>query len=329
MMSSRPWPDVSRGRGYAAGALGVVLVAGVALSLALGATSTSDEVLWVSRIPRTSATLLTGMSLAVTGLVLQLLVRNRFVEPSTVGSTESAAAGLLIVGIFLPGLAIGWIMVAATIAGLIGTAGYLAIISRIQRPDKLTVPLIGIIYGGVIGAGTTAVAYHYDLSQSLQAWQVGSFSGVIKDRYELLWLVAAAGVLAWIIADQLTALGLGRENAQGIGVRVKLIENLALVIVAVVAAITVTVVGVIPFIGLVVPNIVRAFIGDNARRALPWVAVIGALVALGADILARLLIYPYELPVGSIVGVLGAAAFLMILLHHYGVFPNRRKRAAT
>lgn len=303
----------SRGPVYAMIVAGVLVVLSL-LSLMLGAADADSSVVAVSRIPRTLAALLAGSALAMGGLIMQLLARNRFVEASTVGSTESAMAGLLAVALLLPGAPMWAKLGMASLTALIGTIGFLVIVSRIKVRTGFTVPLVGIIYGGIIGAATTFFAYSFDLLQSLGAWQLGSFAGVLRGRYEILWLVAVLALAAYVLADRLTLLGLGHDLAKGVGVRVKLVEYSAIVIVAVIAAVTVTVVGAIPFIGLIVPNLVRARIGDNARKALPWVAACGAAMTLGGDIVSRIIRYPYEIPVGTVLGVLGAAVFLYILI---------------
>lgn len=307
--------------------LGAVLVILALLSLMLGAADADSSVVAVSRIPRTLAALLAGAALAMGGLIMQLLARNRFVEASTVGSTESAMAGLLAIAVFAPAAPMWAKLGMASITALIGTVGFLMIVSRIKVRTGFTVPLVGIIYGGIIGAATTFFAYSFDLLQSLGAWQLGSFAGVLRGRYELLWLVAALAVCAYVLADRLTLLGLGHDLAKGVGVRVKVVEYSAILIVAIIAAVTVTVVGAIPFIGLIVPNLVRMRVGDNARKALPWVAGFGAALTLGCDILSRVIRYPYEIPVGTVLGVLGAAVFLYILVRGARVNTAPKRKA--
>lgn len=292
----------------------VALAAMSAVSLFLGVADTNNDVVAISRIPRTIAILLSGATIAVAGLLMQLLSRNRFVEPSTVGTTEAAALGLLLVTLAFPESPIWVKMVCASVAALIGTALFLTAVRKIPNPGSFTVPLIGIMLGGVIGAVATFLAYQYDLLQSLGAWQLGSYAGVLRGRYELLWLIGILVILAYIAADRFTILGLGHNYAVNAGINAKAVENFGLLIVAVVSAIVVTVVGAIPFLGLVVPNIVSMIMGDNTRRSLPWVAVTGAALCMVCDIIGRIIRYPFEIPVGTVMGVVGAAIFLTMLL---------------
>lgn len=271
------------------------------------------NLLLVSRLPRSFAAVLSGAGLAIAGLVMQTLARNRFVEPATVGTAQSAALGILLATLWFPSISLGMKTLIASAAALIGTMGFLSIAYRLPPTQPLLVPLFGLIYGGVLGAAATFIGWQTDLLQYLEIWMNGEFSGVLRGRYELLWLTILVVALAWWVADRLTIVSLGREASIGLGLNYSRMLQLGLVIVAVMSALTVVVVGMIPFVGLVVPNIVSRLSGDNVRGALPLVATSGAVLVLGCDIIGRLLRYPYEIPVGTILGVVGAALFLWLL----------------
>lgn len=283
----------------------------------IGAADFDWELLRQSRLPRTAAVLLAGSALAMAGLLMQLLTQNRFVEPSTVGTTESAALGLLLITIFAPASPIFVKMAVACVAAIAGTALFIFTIGRLRHRKGFIVPLVGIMIGTVIGAISTFIALDVDLIQSLNAWQLGSFAGAIVGRWELLMLVAVMLVISYFVADRFTLLGLGKSYAINAGINFKRTETLGLVIVAITAAIVVTVIGSLPFLGLVVPNIVSLYFGDNARRSLPWVMILGAGFTLICDLAGRLLRYPFEIPVGTVVGVVGGAIFLVILLRRH------------
>jgi iron complex transport system permease protein len=175
------------------------------------------------------------------------------------------------------------------------------------------VPLFGLVYGGVIGAATTFIAWQADLLQYLSVWSNGDFSGVLRGRYELLWLGALLVVAAWFIAERLTIMALGRETSISLGMNYQRMLQIGLVIISVISAVTVVVIGVIPFVGLVVPNLVSRLIGDNMRNTLPVTAIFGAILTLSCDILGRIIRFPYEIPVGTMMGVVGAILFLLLL----------------
>lgn len=268
----------------------------------------------VSRGPRTAALLLAGASTAVVGTIMQMLARNRFAEPSTTGTVEFALLGLLVVTIAAPALPVAAKIVAATAFALAGTALFLAVLRRVPLRSPLVVPLVGIVLGGVVSAVATFVAYRTDLLQALGAWSTGDFSGVLAGRYETLWVAGALAVVAYVAADRFTVAGLGEAFTTNLGLDHRRTMALGLVLVSVVSAVVVVTVGVVPFLGLVVPNVVSLLRGDDVRRTLPWVATLGAALVLACDLLGRLVRYPYEVPVGVVVGVVGSVLFLWLLL---------------
>ncbi|WP_137173067.1 ABC transporter permease [Massilia sp. HP4] len=298
----------------------------VALSVAIGAgdfsfagllagtQSDAWQLLVVSRLPRTLALLLAGMSLAVAGLIMQMLVRNRFVEPSTAGTIEAATLGVLVLALLAPDTPVfGKMLVAAGFA-MAGTFLFLGLLRRIPMRSPYLVPLVGLILGGVIQAVTTFFAFRHDMLQTLHAWTVGDFSGVLRGRYELLWIGAVLAFAAWVAADRFTVAGMGQQFTTNLGLNYKRLTFYGLLIVSAISAVVVVTAGSIPFLGLIVPNVVSILFGDNMRRSVPWVALLGGLFVLACDIVGRLVVYPYEIPIGTVVGIIGGALFLFLLL---------------
>lgn len=271
------------------------------------------DLIWESRLPRTCAVLLTGASLAIAGQIMQLIARNRFVEPMTAGTGQSAMLGVLIVVFLLPGAPMALQMLAAASMALIGSLGFFAITRHLPPTQPLLVPLVGLIYGGVVGASATYVAFQTDLLQFLEIWLNGEFSGTIKGRYELLWFAGLAAALSYLVADQLSILSLGEDVSRSLGLNYRQVVIMGLVVVAVVTGLTVVTVGMIPFVGLVVPNLVSRAVGDNLRRSLSVTALAGAGLVLICDLFGRLIIHPFELPAATVVGIIGAAIFLWML----------------
>ncbi|MDO5743684.1 MAG: ABC transporter permease [Micrococcaceae bacterium] len=289
-------------------------VSEVSLPQLLAGENEAWDLFWISRVPRTLAVILAGTAVAVAGLILQLMVRNRFVEPSTVGTVESATLGILVVTVAIPAAPLMMKMGVASIFALGGTALFLAVLGRLPARNTLLVPIVGIMLGGVIGSVTTFFAYKYDLLQTLSNWMIGDFSGVLRGRYELLWIVAALTLAGYLAADRFTVAGLGADFTTNLGMNHKAIMRLGLVLVSLISAVVVTVVGAVPFLGLIVPNIVSLLFGDNLRRAVPWTALFGAGFVLVCDIIGRTIRFPYEVPVGMVMSVLGAIIFLGLLL---------------
>lgn len=309
-------PSEPRRTWIVVGGAGLVLAGLSVASLFVGVSDAGTIDLYlISRLPRTVAALLVGAGLALAGLVMQTLARNSFVEPSTTGTSQSAELGVLAVTLLLPSASLLVKSAAATVTALLGTAVFLATAHRLPPTQPFLVPLFGMVYGGVIGAAVTFLAWQADLLQYLAIWTNGDFSGVLRGRYELLWIGGAMLVIAWIVADRLTIMALGREASIGLGINHARMLQLGLLIVAIISALCVVVVGSIPFVGLVVPNIVSRLMGDNLRATLPVVAMTGAILVLGCDIIGRLIRFPYEIPVGTIMGCVGALVFLCLLLY--------------
>lgn len=275
-----------------------------------------SKILFVSRLPRTLALILAGAALAVAGAILQMMARNRLVDTSTTGSMAAAALGMLVLAIALPdGLPLWarFLLVSGFAAG--GILLFLGVLQRIPLRSALIVPLVGLIIAGVVHAGSGLIAHHFDLSQSLRAWNSGDFSAVLRGRYELLWVAAGLTLAAMLLADRFTVIGMGRDFAVNIGVNYGLLMAIGVALVAMIVGSVVVTAGVIPFIGLVAPNVVRVLTGDNLRRAVPMIALLGAAILLAADLLGRLLIHPYEVPSSNLLSIAGCVVFLGVLLH--------------
>ena len=269
-----------------------------------------------SRVPRLAAILLSGSAMGVVGLIMQSLVRNRFVAPTTAGTVDAASFGLLIATIWFAGASIFVKMSIAVVFALGGTVLFLALVQRVRYVDIVVVPLVGIMLGGVIQAAATFLALRFDLLQSLNSWTNGDFSGILRGRYELLYLVGALSLIAYLFANRFTLAGMGRDTAVNLGLNYERVLYGGMALAATATAVVVVVVGAIPFLGLVVPNLVTMTMGDNLRRILPATAIGGAFFVLLCDILSRVIRYPYEVPIGTVVGVGGGVIFLIFVLRN-------------
>lgn len=280
----------------------------------LFASSHQRDIFLLSRIPRTMALLLVGSTMSVAGLMMQLLTQNRFVEPSLAGTTQSATLGILISLVFFPMASIAVKMGIAIIFAFVGTLIFLFLIRKIMLKSALIVPIIGMMLSAVVGAITTFCALYFELLQSLGAWLNGDFSHILKGRYELLWILLGITVLAYFIADRFTIAGMGQDFSKNVGLNYQQTMVIGLSMIAIISGIVIVTVGTLPFIGLIVPNMVSLILGDNLRKSLPWIALIGAMLVISCDIIGRVIIYPYEMPVSLVLSVVGAIFFLFLLL---------------
>ncbi|WP_279124395.1 ABC transporter permease [Holdemania filiformis] len=304
--------------------LAAVLVLCSVLSLFIGVVnfSVSDvlngnwealEILVLSRLPRLLAILCTGMGMSVAGLIMQQLCMNKFVSPTTGATISSAQLGILFAFLFMPGSTL-WVRAGfAFVSAIAGTWIFVAFIQRIQFKDVVMVPLVGIMFGNVIGGITNYLAYKYEMTQALSSWLVGHFSLVMKGRYELVILVVPLVLAAFLFANHFNIVGMGKDFSKNLGAPYNTVLFLGLTIAAMITASIVVVAGSISYIGLIVPNLVTMFKGDKLRGTLADTALFGALFVLVCDMLGRVVIAPYELPIELIVGILGSLIFIGLL----------------
>ncbi|MBU7317941.1 ABC transporter permease [Paenibacillus oleatilyticus] len=272
------------------------------------------EVLMISRFPRLISILIAGMSMSIVGLIMQQLSRNKFVSPSTAGTMDSASLGILVALLVFTEATPLLKMSVAFIFSLAGTYVFMKILDRVKFKDAIFIPLIGLMLGNLIESMTTFFAYKYDLIQSMSSWLHGDFSGVLKGRYELLYISIPATVLAYLFANKFTVAGMGEDFSVNLGLNYRQVVNIGLVIAALVTSVVVLTVGMIPFLGLIIPNIVTIYQGDNLKKNLPHTALLGAVFVLACDIFGRVIIYPYEISIGLTVGVIGSGIFLYLLM---------------
>lgn len=273
------------------------------------------EVLVLSRLPRLLAILCTGVGMSVSGLIMQQLCMNKFVSPTTGATISSAQFGILLALLFMPKSTLWGRAMFAFAAAVCGTWIFVWFIQRIQFKDVVMVPLIGIMFSNVIGGVTNFLAYKYEMTQALSSWLVGHFSMVIKGRYELVYLVLPLVILAFVFANHFNIVGMGKDFSKNLGVHYNRILFLGLTIAALITASVVVVVGSISYIGLIVPNLVAMFKGDKIRGTLVDTGLFGAVFVLVCDIIGRIVIAPYELPIELIIGILGSILFVLLLMH--------------
>lgn len=272
------------------------------------------EMFAITRIPRTIALVLSGAAMAMCGLVMQLMTQNRFVEPTTTGTTEWAGLGLLLTMIIAPDSGLLVKMAGAIIMSFIGTLIFFAFLRQVTLRSSVIVPIVGLMLGAVVGAVSTYIALATDMLQSLGIWFAGSFTSVLKGQYEPLWIVVAIAVAIFIAADRFTVVGLGESVAVNVGINYNRVILLGTGLVALATGVVTVVVGNLPFLGLVVPNIVSMFRGDDLRSNLPWVALMGIAAVTVSDLIGRTIIAPFEIPVSLILGVVGSVVFVALLL---------------
>lgn len=270
-----------------------------------------------SRVPRLVSILIAGASLSICGLVMQQLSRNRFVSPTTAGTMDSARLGILLAILFFPGASMLVKTAIAVLVSFIGSLLFMSILSRLKFKDTIFVPLVGMMFGNVISSITAFIAYQQDLLQNLSGWLQGDFSLVMSGRYELLYFSLPMLIISYLFAQRFSIVGMGKDFATNLGLNYNQVLYIGLLIVSTVSSIIIVSVGVIPFLGLIIPNLVTLYLGDNLKKILSHTTLLGAVFVLFCDILGRCLIYPYEISINAVVGVMGSGIFLYFLLKRY------------
>lgn len=273
-----------------------------------------SDLFYITRLPRTIALVLAGAAMAMSGLVMQLLTQNRFVEPTTTGTTEWAGLGLLFVMYFIPTASVLERMTGAVFFAFVGTMVFFLFLRKVSLRSSLVVPIIGIMLGAVVSSISTFFALQFDMLQSLGIWFMGSFTSVYKGQYEVLWVVVAIAVAVFFFADRLTVAGLGEDIATNVGVNYARIVLAGTALIAVATGVVTVVVGALPFLGLIVPNVVSMFRGDDLRSNLPWVCLLGIAIVVVCDLIGRTIISPFEMPVSVILGIVGAIVFVTLIV---------------
>lgn len=272
------------------------------------------NILLSSRIPRTISLLIAGSSLAVCGLTMQQLTQNRFVSPTTAGTIDWAKLGVIISIIFFSKSSLLLQLTVSSVFVIFGSLFFVYLLRVIRFKDEIFIPLVGLMLGQVVSAISTFLGVQFQILQSVNSWLEGNFSIITSHRYEILFLVLPCLLVTYLYAHQFTIAGLGEDFSKNLGLNYQAVINLGLIIVSIMTAIIITIIGRLPFLGLIVPNMISNIKGDNMKKSLTLTSLLGAVIVLSCDILGRLLIFPHEISIGLTMGVVGSSFFLYFLL---------------
>ena len=273
--------------------------------------TTDDMVIWNIRFPRNIVGALVGANLAVSGAILQAVMKNPLADPGIVGVSSGAGLAGVMMLIFMPEASLLLTPVAFVGAMLSAAAVYALAWKNGIRPSRII--LAGVAVSAFLGSGISALLVFYsDKVQGALLWMVGGLSARSWPQVEALFPYTVLGlVLALAGCKALTILSLGDETARGLGVPVEKVRFSMTAVAALLAAGSIA--GLIGFVGLVVPHIVRLIIGTDYKYVVPGSAILGAGVLVFCDTLGRVLFSPIEIPAGIIMAFLGAPFFLYLL----------------
>jgi iron complex transport system permease protein len=312
------------------GVAGLSLADMLSAALGEGLDQRARVILWDIRLPRLAMGLAVGAALAVSGALLQGLFRNPLADPGIVGVGSGASLGAVLAivlgGLLPPGMAafvgLHLVPVAAFVGGLTVTLLLYRVATRAGQTSVATMLLAGIALGAFAGAGTGILVYLADDRQlrDLTFWGMGSLAGASWAKIgAALPLILPALLAAPFLARGLNALALGEAQALHLGIRVQLLKRLAVFATAAATGAAVAISGGIGFVGIVVPHLLRLVSGPDHRALLPQSALLGGCLLVAADMIARSVVAPAELPIGIVTACIGAPVFLWILLGRRGL----------
>ena len=266
----------------------------------------------ISRLPRTLAIIITATGLSIAGVIMQAIGRNQFVSPSTIGTTQAASLGVLISSIFLNVPSRNAQLVFAFLFSLLSTQFFIFILNKIKLKETYFVPMLGLMYGGIIASLTQMFAYQNNVLQILSSLNLGSFNRFTSFR--LLWIVLIPVCFALVYATRFSIVSIGADFAKNLGINYNRTIFLGVTLVSLISASTFVTVGPIPFVGLIIPNLINQYFGSHLKNNMLNITLFGSSFVLFCDIISRLIIFPYEVAIGLTIGIIGGLIFMFIIL---------------
>ena len=278
-----------------------------------GSAAMHQQIIMNIRLPRTIVAGLVGVNLALSGAILQAVMKNPLADPHIIGI--SAGAGIMGIFIMLLFPDLSWLITPAAFAGAMGAAILIYILAWKNGIQPIRIILAGVAVSAFLGAGISALMIIYsDRVHSALMWMVGGLSARSWPQVMIIWPYTLAGMIFTLLAARhLNILQLGDELAKGLGLRVERTRLILTAAAALLAASAVSVVGLLGFVGLIVPHAARLMIGSDYRYLLPATIFLGAATVMLSDTFARVAFAPVELPVGIIMAAIGAPFFLFLL----------------
>jgi iron complex transport system permease protein len=297
----------------------------ILVSLSLGASSFSlgellqgDElarqVFFQVRLVRVIALIFSACGMVVCGLIMQQLAQNKFASPTSATTLDGAKLGMMFSIVLLPNNFYAKILLSFLFA-LLSTTAFIVFIAKIKIKNVIFVPLVGLVIGGVIDSITTYIGYQTDRIQNMNSWLQANMTHLLKGNYEILYVIIPAVLFAYVYANQFTIIGMGKSFATNLGLNYRRVTGIGLFLVAVISAAVIISVGSIPFLGLIIPNIASAYYGDKMKSSIVETSLLGCIFLFVCDIIGRVLVFPYEIPLTLTVGVIGCLVFLLLIFH--------------
>ena len=278
----------------------------------------TGNIFWYIRLPRTAACLLAGAGLAVSGTVIQGVLANKLASPGIIG--VNAGAGLAVTICCACGAISGWMIAGTSFVGALLAVFLVSFTAQKINASRTTVILGGVAVNSFLNAASEAITTLIPEVGVMSAdFRVGGFSAVSHIRLVPAGILILTSLsLVFSLHNELDLMNLGEEMAQGLGLSVKRMRTIFLVLAALLAGASVSFAGLLGFVGLIVPHIVRRLVGGENKKLLPLCALGGATFVTVCDMIARMAFAPYEIPVGVLMSFIGGPFFIWLLLKRKG-----------
>lgn len=335
-MKSLPTSSSQKNNALLFTALSLLLVIAVILSICVGSvrislkdifafftggevTASHDAILRYSRLPRTLGCLLAGMALAVSGAVIQSVLNNPLAAPNIIGVNSGAGMMVVLWSIFFPGLVV--FTPLAAFFGAFLSVMIVLLIAKKSGASKITLVLAGVAVSGIFSAAIdAAVSFSPDALTAYSDFKIGGLANVALERIiPAAVIIAVSFIVILSLCNELDLMMLGSDTARSLGMNVRVIRPLFLALAAALAGAAVSFAGLLGFIGLIVPHIMRRIFGEQSRTLIVSSAIGGAVLLLLCDLIARAMFAPYELSVGIVLSFIGGPFFIWLLLRQRGV----------
>lgn len=278
----------------------------------------SANIFWYIRLPRTAACLFAGAGLAVSGTVIQGVLANKLASPGIIG--VNAGAGLAVTICCACGTISGWVIAGASFLGALLAVFLVSFTAQKMNASRTTVILGGVAVNSFLNAASEAITTLFPEVGMMSAdFRVGGFSAVSHIRLIPAGILIVISLLiVFTLYNELDLMNLGEEMAQGLGLSVKHMRTIFLLLAALLAGASVSFAGLLGFVGLIVPHIMRRLVGSECKKLLPLSALGGAAFVTICDLIARTAFSPYEIPVGVLMSFIGGPFFIWLLLKQKG-----------
>ncbi len=280
--------------------------------------SMAENIFWYIRLPRTIACLLAGAGLAVSGTVIQGVLANKLASPGIIG--VNAGAGLAVTLCCACGAISGWIIAGAAFTGALLAVFLVSFTAQKMNASRTTVILGGVAVNSFLNAASEAIITLFpEVGVMSSDFRVGGFSAVSHVRLVPAGILIVVSLLiVFTLSNELDLMNLGEDMAQGLGLSVKRMRTVFLILAALLAGASVSFAGLLGFVGLIIPHIMRRIVGSESKNLLPLCALGGAAFVTFCDLIARTVFAPYEIPVGILMSFIGGPFFIWLLLKRKG-----------